>query len=67
MHGSGDFQLDEYPPAVALEGGLQPDGSRASVRLIDASDNEGAGARMGNLLNSNHINDGELFCIEIVP
>lgn len=35
---------DEYPPAVALEGG---DG--ASVRYIDPSDNRSAGACLGQV------------------
>ncbi|NKE61191.1 hypothetical protein FXN61_32225 [Lentzea sp. PSKA42] len=41
-----DYDRDEYPPAVAKEGG---EGS--SVRYIDPSDNRGAGASQGNQLN----------------
>jgi len=40
-----DYDRDEYPPAVAKEGG---DGS--SVRYIDPSDNRGAGSSQGNQL-----------------
>jgi hypothetical protein len=41
-----DYDRDEYPPAVAKEGG---EGS--SVRYIDPGDNRGAGAAQGNQLN----------------
>lgn len=41
-----DYDRDEYPPAVAEEGG---EGS--SVRYIDPGDNRGAGASQGNQLN----------------
>lgn len=41
-----DYDRDEYPPAVAKEGG---EGS--SVRYIDPSDNRGAGASQGNQLS----------------
>jgi hypothetical protein len=37
---------DEYPPAVAKEGG-----TGSSVKYIDPSDNRGAGSSMGNQLN----------------
>lgn len=41
-----DYDRDEYPPAVASEGG---EGS--SVRYIDPGDNRGAGASQGNQLS----------------
>ncbi|WP_424186517.1 hypothetical protein ACOBQX_01515 [Actinokineospora sp. G85] len=41
-----DYDRDEYPPAVAAEGG-----AGSSVRYIDPSDNRGAGASQGNQLN----------------
>ena len=54
-------QLDEYPPAIAKEGG-----ANASVRLITgAADNGAAGASMGNQLRP--YPDGTKFRIEIVP
>ena len=39
------YDRDEYPPAMADEGG-----AGADVRYIDPSDNRGAGATMGNAL-----------------
>jgi hypothetical protein len=41
-----DYDRDEYPPAVAKEGG-----PGSSVQYIDPSDNRGAGATQGNQLN----------------
>ncbi|MEV8442644.1 NucA/NucB deoxyribonuclease domain-containing protein [Actinosynnema sp. NPDC051121] len=41
-----DYDRDEYPPAVAKEGG-----GGSSVRYIDPSDNRGAGASQGNQLS----------------
>lgn len=51
---------DEYPPAIAKEGGVN-----AHVKNIDASDNHRSGASMGNQLRSQR--DGNLFCIELTP
>jgi vacuolar-type H+-ATPase subunit F/Vma7 len=51
-------QPDEYPPAMTKEGG-----SNASVRNIDASDNMGAGASMGNQLRQ--IPDGARIRIQV--
>ena len=54
-------QLDEYPPAIAKEGG-----ANASVRLINGSaDNGAAGAPMGGQLRP--YADNSKFRIEIVP
>ncbi len=56
-------QPDEYPPAIAKEGG-----TGADVRLIDATDNQAAGASMGRQLNAPvRQPDGALFCIELTP
>ena len=41
-----DYDRDEYPPAVAKEGG-----AGSSVRYIDPGDNRGAGASQGNQLS----------------
>lgn len=54
------YERDEYPPAIAKEGG-----KGADVRYIDASDNAGAGAAMGNALRGKP--DGLIFCLELVP
>jgi hypothetical protein len=54
------YERDEYPPAIALEGG-----KGADIRYIDPSDNAGAGASMGNQLRPQP--DGTKFCIELVP
>lgn len=51
---------DEYPPAIALEGGVHAD-----VRNISASDNHRAGASMGRQLTKQP--DGSKFCIELTP
>ena len=56
--------LDEYPPAMFLEGGVQSDGSRASVRAISSSDNRGSGAFFGNLLRGQP--DGAKVTFKIV-
>lgn len=53
-------QPDEYPPAIAREGG-----AGADVRNIPSGDNQGAGASMGNQLRGQP--DGSLFCIELTP
>ena len=53
-------QPDEYPPALAREGGVNAD-----VRNIPSGDNQGAGASMGNQLRGQP--DGSLFCIELTP
>ncbi|HLV99421.1 MAG TPA: NucA/NucB deoxyribonuclease domain-containing protein [Ktedonobacterales bacterium] len=53
-------QPDEYPPAIAVQGGLGAD-----VRNIPSADNQGAGASMGNQLRNTP--DGALFCIELTP
>lgn len=41
------YDLDEYPPAIAMEGG-----SGASVRAINPSDNRGSGSSMGHQLRN---------------
>jgi hypothetical protein len=53
-------QPDEYPPAIAREGG-----AGADVRNIPSGDNQGAGASVGNQLRGQA--DGTLFCIEVTP
>lgn len=53
-------QPDEYPPALAKEGGVNAD-----VRNIPSGDNQGAGASMGNQLRGQP--DGSLFCIDLTP
>lgn len=53
-------QPDEYPPALAVQGGLGAD-----VRNIPSADNQGAGASMGNQLRRQP--DGSLFCLELTP
>jgi hypothetical protein len=58
-------QLDEYPPAMFAEGGLRPDGSRASVRAISPSDNMGSGASFGGQLRGQP--DGTEVTFRIVP
>lgn len=54
------FDRDEYPPAIALEGG-----NGADVAYISPADNEGAGASMGNQLRP--YANGTKFCIQLVP
>ncbi|MCM1534910.1 MAG: polymorphic toxin-type HINT domain-containing protein [Clostridium sp.] len=56
--------LDEYPPAMFLEGGLQADGTRASVKPILSSDNRGSGAFFGNLLRGQE--DGAKVTFKVV-
>ena len=51
---------DEYPPAVTAEGG-----SGASVRLIDPSDNRGAGGSFGNQIKG--IPDGSQIQVIVGP
>lgn len=51
-------QPDEYPPAIAREGG-----AGADVRNIPSGDNQGAGTALGNQLRGQP--DGSLFCIEL--
>lgn len=53
-------QPDEYPPAIAREGG-----AGADVRNIPSGDNQGAGTSMGNQLRGQP--DGSLFCLQITP
>jgi filamentous hemagglutinin len=52
-------QLDEYPPAIAKEGG-----AGASVRPISPSDNMGAGASLGNQMRP--YPDGSKIRIKVV-
>lgn len=54
------YERDEYPPALALEGG-----KGADIRYETPSDNGGAGASMGNQLRPQP--DGAKFCLELVP
>lgn len=54
------YDRDEYPPAVALEGGRGAD-----IRYVTPSDNSGAGASMGNQLRPEP--NGAKFCIELTP
>ncbi len=53
-------QLDEYPPAMFLEGGAD-----AHVRAINPSDNLSAGAYLGNSLRG--YPDGARLQIRVVP
>jgi hypothetical protein len=54
------FDRDEYPPAVTAEGG-----AGASVRLIDFSDNRGAGGSFGNQIKK--LPDGTRIRVIIGP
>jgi hypothetical protein len=56
---------DEYPLAVFEEGGAPEGGDKASVRRIDASDNRGAGASIGNQLR--RLDDEDVVEIKVVP
>jgi len=54
------FDRDEYPPAIADEGG-----KGASVRYVGSSENRSAGARLGNELRG--LPEGACFRYEARP
>jgi RHS repeat-associated protein len=59
--GNNILQPDEYPPATFLEGG-----AGASVKWVDADQNQRAGASMGGQLGAYKAVPGDLFIIEIL-
>nr|WP_145491987.1 MULTISPECIES: NucA/NucB deoxyribonuclease domain-containing protein [Streptomyces] len=56
------YDCDEYPFAASKEGG---DPSRGSTRIISASDNRSAGARLGGFYKSQRVLNGDGYYVRI--